>query len=159
MARWVACLWAILFAMVHVFWLAGGRAGLPSDIDVVPGSALFFAAVAAIPILTIAGCAAVLTRKSSSDWTHRITVVVVGLTTVFCMTHALPPLLAHAWLALTGADRALDERAFYMLAIYEPNWLFGGVAFATVLSSCIRLRMTAAARRRRDRCTRPNQQA
>lgn len=124
--RWPAVIWALGFALLHVHWAGGGRLALPSDIAIVPGSALYVAAVVAIPLLLAAAWVA----WSIAGPTYRfpgLARVLLGAIAGFCLLHAVPPLVQIGLSALR-APMILSERSQYALG-YEVNWLVGGVCF------------------------------
>lgn len=130
MARMAACIWAEFFAIVHIYWLVGGRTGLPRDVRIEFGSPLFVAALAAVPLLAISGAAAMLAQLHSTCRLRKLSALWVGFTALFGLAHAIPPLLDHFAQFSVGGDIGLSERERYALYLYEPNWLLGGVLYA-----------------------------
>lgn len=128
----LAALWAAAFASVHGYWLLGGRLGLPSDVEIAPGQPLFFACVAAIPLLGAAALAVETLGRTRCLFNARVSSVAVLVVAVFGFAHATPPLGA-AVIAIATATPTWGERERYALALYEPNWLIGGALFAAAL--------------------------
>ena len=135
MVRLAAWLWASTFALVHIYWITGGRLGLPHDVHVTPGSPLYWAALAAIPSLTISGIAAIGAAWRIDRIASRFATFLVAITALFCLVHSAPPLLAYCADLLAGPSPSLSERERYALWLYEPNWLLGGILFSLTLSS------------------------
>lgn len=128
---YAAAAWAVLFALVHVYWLAGGRAGLPAGQSLFDNVPLLVVDVAAIP-LSLAG--AVLALALVRPWGARISrrwlSVGVWGTAGLLLVHALPTVPDWVGLAAgteAAGDLGADER--FITLLYEPWFFAGGVLF------------------------------
>ena len=128
-----ACLWAVFFAVVHLYWLVGGRLGLPSGLsfsadDNLP---LFIIDVVAIPLCLVAAALALTLARSRVRHASRRTVLVAGWgTTLLLVVHALPTF--GDWVMLATGALSLDELGSlerFVVVLYEPFFLAGGVLF------------------------------
>ncbi len=52
-AAYAACAWALVFAVVHLYWGLGGSVGLPSGLSVGMNPALFVIDIAAVPLCVV----------------------------------------------------------------------------------------------------------
>lgn len=129
--RLLAFGWAMLFAWVHVYWLAGGSLGLPRAIVEARPPAIMLAAALAVPLLTIAALGALIGPNVPHRFARSGARVGVAVVALFCLAHSLSALLIAGGEALLGR-LTLDEHRFYELVIYEPNWLLGGLFLAKV---------------------------
>lgn len=127
-ARWLAFLWALAFAGMHGYWLDGGRVGLPSDVLISTGSALFWSSLIAMPALAFAGVVALAGGRPRVPITRRQTLWILTGVVVFCVLHCFPAMLhvSQAW--WSHQPLSATERERYAL-IYEANWLMGGLYF------------------------------
>lgn len=126
--RWPAFAWALAFALVHIYWLGGGRYALPSDVLITPGTALFYAALIAVPLLVAAGAVALVGGRTGVPISPRQAQVILGGVLGFCLLHAVPSLIGAGWTLIKTGVLIATERKFYAL-LYEFNWLMGGIYF------------------------------
>lgn len=139
--RWPAFAWALAFAFMHGHWLLGGRTALPADISITPGSALFYSALVAVPLLLAAGAVALIGGRTGVAITPRQATWLLGGVAGFCLLHATPPLIHAGWTLSTAGELAVTERGFYAL-LYEFNWLMGGAYFSLALLAVRREQMS-----------------
>ncbi|MEU8923177.1 DUF3995 domain-containing protein [Kitasatospora sp. NPDC048545] len=131
-AGYVAAGWAVAFALVHVYWLADGRLGLPEGRSVWSNTPLLVIDVIAIPLCAVAAAVALAPVRR---WGGRVpagllTAALWG-TTALLVLHAAPSV--PDWFALALGSRSpaeLDAMARFATFGYEPFFLVGGVLFA-----------------------------
>lgn len=129
--RAFASSWAMMFALVHVYWLAGGGVGLPPSVAAARPPMIMLAAAIAVPLLALAALGPLVGPGSASPRIRQLAKTGVAIVALFSLAHALPPLVQAAGLALMGQLR-MDQATAYSLMLYEPNWLLGGILFAAV---------------------------
>ncbi|MEV0134857.1 DUF3995 domain-containing protein [Dactylosporangium sp. NPDC050688] len=134
-----AAAWAVVFAAVHVYWLAGGTAGLPGGMSLLDNRPLLIIDVLAVPALAVGGYLAWLLPGGGPRWLRRRLRLVSGWTVaVVLLAHSLPTVPDWARLILTEA-RLTDLPALqrFSAGLYEPWFLVGGLLFlaATLISS------------------------
>lgn len=131
LGAYAAATWSVLFALVHVYWLLGGRAGLPDGMDLFGNTALLIIDVIAIPLsFGAAALALALVRPWGERFPRRLLRAGVWGTTGLLLVHALPSI--PDWIALAAGTRTLgdfsaDER--FVTVLYEPWFLAGGLLF------------------------------
>lgn len=114
---YIACVWALIFGVVHIYWAVGGTVGLQGHSM---AGLLFVINLVAIPLCFVAAVVALAIAKS---WT--------GL---------IPPLMWHAaaWgasavLALRGTVGILQSlsqnHVALLLLAYDSWFLLGGILF------------------------------
>lgn len=125
-----ACAWALLFAGIHVYWLAGGTAGLPGGRSIHGNTPLLVIDVIAIPLcLAAAGLALALTRTWSPRY-RRILLWLAAATSALLVVHAVPVVPDWIMLAAGHASVAgLDPMVRFSTLLYEPFFLAGGLLF------------------------------
>lgn len=128
MARGSAALWAVWFALVHAYWIAGGSVGLPPPVVAARPAGLMFAAAVAVPLLLLAGLAAIIDHGRAGGGWRRVAAIGTATTALFALTHAIAQLAVYTARAMAGT---LERTSYvrYDLALYEPNWLVGGTLF------------------------------
>ncbi|TDD61838.1 DUF3995 domain-containing protein [Actinomadura darangshiensis] len=128
---YAAAAWGVLFALVHVYWVLGGRAGLPAGLDLHDNVPLLVIDVIAIPV---SFAAAVLALAVVQPWGGRLPRKWLKLgvwgTAGLLLVHALPSV--PDWVALaagskTVSDFSTDER--FVTLLYEPWFITGGILF------------------------------
>lgn len=140
--RWAgraAFAWAVIFALMSLYWAAGGRVGgatLGVEIDRLAHErdASFVAGLWAAFALKAA--AAVLALALVQPWGRRLPrrlVLVLGTATGIGITlYAAANLVQHALMASAaiGTPDALGTQALrWHLALWDPFWLVGGLLF------------------------------
>ncbi|RFU42603.1 DUF3995 domain-containing protein [Actinomadura logoneensis] len=130
-AAYAAALWGLLFSLVHVYWLADGRLGLPDGRSIYGTPALLVIDVIAIPAsLGAAGLALALVRPWGGRLPGRMVRAAVWGTTALLVLHALPSV--PDWIALASGMRHLGDLSAeerFATFVYEPWFLTGGVLF------------------------------
>lgn len=131
-AGYAAAGWAVAFALVHVYWLADGRLGLPDGRSVWSSTPLLVIDVIAIPLCALAAAVALAPLRR---WGARVPARLLGLalwgTTALLVLHAAPSV--PDWIALAAGSRSgaeLDSMARFATFGYEPFFLAGGLLFA-----------------------------
>ncbi|MEU5880926.1 DUF3995 domain-containing protein [Spirillospora sp. NPDC047279] len=131
-AAYAAAGWGVLFALVHVYWLAGGRAGLPSGQSIFDSTALLVIDVIAIPVsFAAAALALALTRPWGGRFRRRTLLTGAWAAAVLMVVHALPTMID--WVALAAGERTAGELTAeerFVTFLYEPWFLAGGILFA-----------------------------
>ncbi|MEV7185786.1 DUF3995 domain-containing protein [Kitasatospora sp. NPDC093102] len=124
--------WAVAFALVHVYWLADGRLGLPDGRSVWSSTPLLVIDVIAIPLCAVAAAVALAPLRR---WGARVPPRLLGFalwgTTALLVLHATPSV--PDWIALATGSRSgaeLDAMARFATFGYEPFFLVGGLLFA-----------------------------
>lgn len=129
-AAYGACGWAILFALIHLYWGFGGPIGLPAGLVIFDHKALFVVNLVAIPLCLMAAALALSLIK---PWGERIPrwlrLYAAWAATIFFCAHALPSIAEGLTLFLATDSPVLSERDRLSLFVYEPYWLAGGVLF------------------------------
>ncbi|MFF2075040.1 DUF3995 domain-containing protein [Kitasatospora sp. NPDC058162] len=130
-AAYAAATWSAAFSFVHLYWLVGGRIGLPDGLSVTGNTPLLV-----IDILAIPGCAvaAVLALAIVRPWGVRLparllSIALWGITAVL-LVHPLPSV--PDWLALAAGSRTtadFDAMGRFATFLYEPFFLAGGLLF------------------------------
>lgn len=130
-AAYAAATWSAAFSLVHLYWLVGGRIGLPDGLSVTGNTPLLV-----IDILAIPGCAvaAVLALAIVRPWGVRLparllSIALWGITAVL-LVHSLPSV--PEWLALAAGSRTsadFDAMGRFATFLYEPFFLAGGLLF------------------------------
>ncbi|MGH3728274.1 MAG: DUF3995 domain-containing protein [Micromonosporaceae bacterium] len=128
---YLAAAWAALFAVVHLYWLAGGRLGLPEQLSLFDNLPLLIIDIIAIPMCAVA---AVLALALVCPWGRRLPrrLVLAGAwtTAAVLVVHAVPSMVD--WVALAvGARTPGDLTALERFAtfLYEPFFLAGGLLY------------------------------
>jgi hypothetical protein len=134
-----ACAWAAAFALMSLYWAAGGqiggktlgveiqRLGRERDPSLV---AELWAAVALKAV--IAGLALALVQRWGRSLPHRLLVALAGTTGAGVTLYAVGNLVQHALMA-TGAITTPEALGTYALRwhmmFWDPFWLVGGLLF------------------------------
>ncbi|MFI8460157.1 DUF3995 domain-containing protein [Kitasatospora sp. NPDC085464] len=130
-AGYVAAAWAVAFALVHLYWLADGRLGLPEGRSVWSSTPLLVIDVIAIPLCAVAAAVALAPlRRWGGRVPARLLTVALWGTTALLVLHAAPSV--PDWFALAVGSRSsagLDAMARFATFGYEPFFLLGGVLF------------------------------
>ncbi|MFB7909724.1 DUF3995 domain-containing protein [Kitasatospora sp. NPDC056076] len=130
-AAYAAAVWAGAFSLVHLYWLFGGRIGLPDGLSVTGNTPLLI-----IDILAIPGCAvaAVLALAIVRPWGGRLPAKLLGVAlwgiTAVLLVHSLPSV--PDWFALATSSRTtgdFDAMGRFATLLYEPFFLAGGLLF------------------------------
>ncbi|WP_433330819.1 DUF3995 domain-containing protein [Spirillospora sp. CA-294931] len=128
-APYAAATWGVVFSLVHVYWVLGGQAGLPADLDLFDNLPLLVIDVIAIPVSLVAAALAVgLVRPWAG---RRLIKVGVWTTAALLIVHALPSV--PDWVSLAAGTRAasdLSTNEHFVTFLYEPWFMVGGVLFA-----------------------------
>ncbi|MFD8708626.1 DUF3995 domain-containing protein [Kitasatospora sp. NPDC059648] len=130
-AAYAAATWSAAFSLVHLYWLLGGRTGLPDGLSVTGNTPLLV-----IDVLAVPGCAvaAALALAIVRPWGGRLPGRLLGFAlwgiTAVLLVHSMPSV--PDWLALaTGARTTADFDAMGRFAtlLYEPFFMTGGLLF------------------------------
>ncbi|SHG02924.1 DUF3995 domain-containing protein [Streptoalloteichus hindustanus] len=127
-----ASTWGFLFALVHLYWLLGGRAGLPPELSLFGEGqrVLLVIDVIAIPLCLGAGLlAAVLALPGRRrPIPRRLALAGAWGVGAVCVVHAAPS--AVDWARLPGGHHVpLSTMERFGIFLYEPWFLVGGVLF------------------------------
>ncbi|MEV7121744.1 DUF3995 domain-containing protein [Kitasatospora griseola] len=130
-AALAAAFWSAGFALVHLYWLLGGRVGLPGGLSVLDNTPLLVIDVVAIPLCAAAAALALaLVRPWGGRLPARGLLWAARGTAVVLIAHAAPSV--PDWAALAAGHRPvaeLDATARFATLLYEPFFLAGGVLF------------------------------
>lgn len=129
-AGYAACTWALVFAVVHLYWGLGGTVGLPPGLSVYDNTALFVIDLLAIPLCVLG---ALLALALVQPWGGRLPRWMLlsaawGASALF-VAHALPAVVDAVVIALGQRTERLTPVDRYSLFLYEPYWLLGGILF------------------------------
>ncbi|TQF06061.1 DUF3995 domain-containing protein [Kitasatospora acidiphila] len=131
-AAYAAATWAAAFSAVHLYWLLGGRIGLPAGLSVRGNTPLLVIDIIAIPLCAVAAALALALVR---PWGGRVPggLLTVGAwgTAALLLLHAAPSVPDWAALAV-GARTAsgLDAMDRFATLLYEPFFMAGGLLFA-----------------------------
>ncbi|GAA1121446.1 DUF3995 domain-containing protein [Kitasatospora arboriphila] len=131
-AAWAAAAWAVLFSAVHLYWLLGGRVGLPAGLSVRDNLPLLVIDILAVPLCAAAAVPALATvRPWGRRLPGRLTTVGLWATTALLLLHAAPSVPDWAALAVGARTTAdLDPMNRFATLLYEPFFMTGGLLFA-----------------------------
>ncbi|WP_460110970.1 DUF3995 domain-containing protein [Streptomyces sp. YKOK-J1] len=131
-AAYAAATWATIFSLVHLYWLFGGRFGLPSGLSIRGNTPLLVIDILAVPLCALA---AALALALHLDWGARLParLLTAGLLGVaaLLLLHAAPSI--PDWAALAAGTRTsadLDAMSKFSTLLYEPFFMAGGLLFA-----------------------------
>jgi hypothetical protein len=127
-----AAAWGAMFALVHLYWLLGGTAGLPVGMSLFSNVPLLIIEVVAIPLSVLA---AIVALSLASGWRlrfgRRLLLAAAWGVSALLIVHALPSVTD--WIALALGHRAFDDFAAterFVTFLYEPWFMTGGILFA-----------------------------
>ncbi|MFJ1757541.1 DUF3995 domain-containing protein [Kitasatospora sp. NPDC088134] len=130
-AALAAAAWSALFSLVHLYWLLGGRIGLPDELSVLDNTPLLVIDIAAVPMCAVAAALALaLLRPPTGRIPARWLLIAARATAALLVFHALPSI--PDWAALAIGHRSvdsLDAMARFATFLYEPFFLTGGLLF------------------------------
>ncbi|MFJ6194957.1 DUF3995 domain-containing protein [Micromonospora sp. NPDC092111] len=139
-AGYGACLWALLFAALSVYWAAGGRVGAGTIGAAVEGPALarepaFVALLWATAVLKlIAAALALALVRERPRWMPRWMLLLAGWGTAALLSLYGAANLAQHLLIVTGVvevPAGLGAAALpWHLLLWDPVWLTGGALFS-----------------------------
>ncbi|MFJ8626513.1 DUF3995 domain-containing protein [Kitasatospora sp. NPDC093550] len=148
-AGYAAAGWAVAFALVHLYWLADGRLGLPEGRSVWSSTPLLVIDVIAIPLCAVATAVALApVRRWGRRVPDRLLTGALWGTTALLVLHAAPSV--PDWFALAVGSRStgdLDAMARFATFGYEPFFLAGGLLFALTSLGRRAARVSGAVRR------------
>lgn len=126
-SAYAACAWMVFFAIVHVYWALGGTLGMPPGRSVFDTSLLLFANLVAIPLSVVGALLALaLVRPWGRRFEVRKLLAVSWAAAAFMVLHAVT---AIGVLFEVGAEGLTTDQR-YILLLYEPYWLVGGILLA-----------------------------
>ncbi|MFE2413455.1 DUF3995 domain-containing protein [Kitasatospora sp. NPDC059408] len=130
-APYAAATWSAAFSLVHLYWLLGGRTGLPDGLSVTGNTPLLVIAVLAVPGCAVAAALALaIVRPWAGRLPGRLLDFAIWAITAILLVHSVPSV--PDWLALaTGARTTADFDAMGRFAtlLYEPFFMTGGLLF------------------------------
>ncbi|MBA8950550.1 DUF3995 domain-containing protein [Actinomadura namibiensis] len=130
-AAYGAAAWGLLFAAVHVYWVLGGRWGLPAGMDLFSNTALLVIDIIAVPVSLGATALALSLVNAWGRWVPaRLRALGAWGAAALMTVHALPTVPDWAALATgtrTTGDFTGNER--FVTFLYEPWFMAGGVLF------------------------------
>ncbi|MFJ5229982.1 DUF3995 domain-containing protein [Kitasatospora sp. NPDC088391] len=123
--------WSALFSLVHLYWLLGGRVGLPDELSVLDNTPLLVIDIAAVPMCAVAAALALaLLRPPTGRIPAARLLLAARATAALLVFHALPSIPDWAALAFGHESVAdLDTMARFATFLYEPFFLAGGLLF------------------------------
>lgn len=142
---YIAATWAILFAIPHIYWGAGGRTGLawslatkgPAEVDLINDRSFQIAGLWGVAVLL--GLAAVIALAMVRPWGERIphwlvSVAAFGVSTVCLLRSLFYSGFVVSTLRLTGVIdiSANADRDWFIwdLILWSPWFLLASVLFA-----------------------------
>ncbi|MFT2017363.1 DUF3995 domain-containing protein [Streptomyces sp. 796.1] len=130
-SAYAAATWSVVFGVVHVYWLFGGRVGLPDGLSVTSNVPLLVIDILAIPACAVA---AALALAIVQPWGTRLSAKLVGLalwgTTAILLVHPTPSVPDWVGLATGSREKGdFDAMGTFATFLYEPFFLVGGVLF------------------------------
>ena len=131
-----AAVWGVLFALVHLYWALGGRAGLPADVSVKGSTPLLVISIVAVPLcLAAAVLALALVRPFGRIVGDSWLLAGAWAAAALMIVHAAPAVVVATQHLLDADAGALTPEERYSWLLYEPYWLLGGGLFVlTALS-------------------------
>jgi hypothetical protein len=127
-----ATAWGAAFAGVHLYWLLGGRVGLPAGRSLFDNLPLLIIDVIAIPLCLVAALLAYfLSRPTGGRFGRRTLLIGAWGTAALLVVHALPTTID--WGALLVGARTvhdLEPLERFSTLLYEPFFMAGGALFA-----------------------------
>ncbi|MFD8599975.1 DUF3995 domain-containing protein [Kitasatospora sp. NPDC059646] len=131
-AAYGAALWSAWFSLVHLYWLLGGRLGLPGGLSVLGSPPLLVIDVVAVPLCAAAAALALaLVRPWGGGLSPRLLLTAARGTAALLLVHAAPSV--PDWAALAAGHRTvagMDATDRFATVLYEPFFLAGGLLFA-----------------------------
>jgi hypothetical protein len=135
-----AAAWGVAFAGIHLYWLLGGRVGLPAGQSLFDNLPLLIIDVIAIPLCLVAALLAYsLIRPKSARFGRRTLLIGAWGTAALLVGHALPATID--WGALLAGARTMDDLGSlerFSTLLYEPFFMAGGAFFAVAALCCQR---------------------
>ena len=129
-AAYAAGAWALVFAVVHLYWALGGTVGLPNGMSVDMNPALFVIDVLAVPLSVVGALLALsLVRPWGRLLPRRLLLAGAWAVCALLIVHSAPTLV-ESGLVVTGlrdAEPSALER--WSLFVYEPWFFVGGVLY------------------------------
>lgn len=131
-AAHAAAVWATAFSLIHVYWLLGGRIGLPAGLSVLGNTPLLVIDILAVPLSSVAAVLALaLVRPWGTRFPARLLTVAARGTAALLLLHAASSV--PEWVALAVGARTtsgLDAMDRFSTFVYEPFFMAGGLLFA-----------------------------
>ena len=129
-AAYAAGAWALVFAVVHLYWALGGTVGLPNGMSVDMNPALFVIDVLAVPLCVVGALLALsLVRPWGRLFPRRLLLAGAWAVCALLIVHSAPTLVEGV-LVVTGlrdAEPSVLER--WSLFVYEPWFFVGGILY------------------------------
>lgn len=128
---WAAGVWSVVFAAPHLYWAAGGRAGLGSQAAAADAAleqtwfAVYNLAAGVLGVLG-GGVAVVLARQWAGRRSRRL---LLGATVLAAGALLLRGVLGIALLAIDLGAGVLDGQTPPILLAIEPWFVLGGLTF------------------------------
>lgn len=127
---YAASAWGVVFALVHVYWVLGGRLGLPSDQSIYDNTPLLVIDIIAIPLCLIAAALPLAIvhgwwARIPERWLYRA----MWATAALFVIHAIPSIVEVVAMALGLISREMTTEEKYVMFLYEPWFLLGGILF------------------------------
>ncbi len=128
---YLACAWAVLFFLVHVYWLTGGTIGLPSGETIFDNTPLLVTDIVVIPASLVAiAVSLALVRPWGRGFPPSLLLVVSWGLGIGLIVHAIPVL--PDWVMLVIRAKLLSELSAdyrFSVLVYEPWFMIGGLLF------------------------------
>lgn len=133
--------WAVTFALVHVYWAAGGGWGLPKGFRVPDHVGLLVVDVVAVPLCLAGGAASASLVPGSlmagslvPGWGRRLPArlrlrAVLGMAAI-SLLHSTPTVVLAVVALVQHRAGTLPERTWISYYLYEPYWFLGGTLSA-----------------------------
>ena len=125
-----ACVWAVAFAAVHLYWVRGGTVGLPPGMSVFRNTLLLAIDIAAIPLCLVAALLALaLARVRVRRLPRRLLRIAAWGACAVLLVHSLPTIVGDVMLLLGLRTAALTPVDRFSMYLYEPWFMVGGLLF------------------------------
>lgn len=126
--------WGLLFAAIHVYWLAGGKLGLPVGGTIYENLPLLIIDILAIPMCLIASATALSFARPWGDLFPRwIRLALAWFGFLVSFLHAVQGYGELIFIKAGWIPNAYSDDMFNALLVYEGIFLAGGILFGMLL--------------------------
>lgn len=132
---YLACAWALIFAVPSFYWATGGNIGLNtlgSEINALQSEPWFlmFVLLTAVMKVGLGIVVLMLLKKYSAPFLNKIVVVTVWAAGVICLIYGSLNLFARFIMAiglLPTPEAMHSSAAMWHLVLWDPWWVLGGI--------------------------------
>ncbi len=130
----VICWWGLLFAAIHVYWLAGGKLGLPIDGNIYMNLPLLVIDILAIPMCLLASFTGLsLIRSWGARFPRWIRLALAWFGFLVPFLHAVQGYGELIFIKAGWIANPYSEGIFNAVMIFEGIFLSGGILFGLLL--------------------------